>query len=121
MATPSGSTGFLRSEGGTVLPITDNRFVYLERAPFLRHGEVHQLRHGLVRQGEKLELISQMQEGIIFVDGDHIQYAFPRGAKLTVEASPVDLLAYIDPHIHTPFIEEAYPGLMARLRRLLHL
>lgn len=105
VATPSGSTGFLRSEGGQVLPITDRRFVFLERAPFLRIGETAELKSGLVGLA-KLELVSQMQEGIIYVDGDHIQYPFPRGATLTVEAAEADLLAYIDPEIHTPFIKE---------------
>jgi hypothetical protein len=71
----------------------------------LRIGETAELKSGLVGMA-KLELVSQMQEGIIYVDGDHIQYPFPRGATLTVEAAEADLLAYIDPEIHTPFIKE---------------
>lgn len=107
VATPSGSTGFIRSEGGTVLPICDRSFAFLERAPFLRLGEEPLLRQGVAAVGTKLELVSEMKDGFIYIDGNHIQYPFPRGATLTIEAAAEDLMAYIDPEIHAPFIAAA--------------
>jgi NAD+ kinase len=104
IAAPAGSTGFLRSEGGTVLPITDRRYTFMERAPFLRLGEIAELKRAVLDASEPLEIISQMQDGRLFVDGEHIEYDFPRGAILTVTAGANDLLAYIDPDCHTPFI-----------------
>ncbi|MBU6452647.1 MAG: NAD(+)/NADH kinase [Cyanobacteria bacterium REEB67] len=104
IAAPAGSTGFLRSEGGTVLPITDRRYTFMERAPFLRIGETADLNRAVLDACEPLEIVSQMQDGRLFVDGEHIEYDFPRGAVLTVSAGANDLLAYIDPDCHAPFI-----------------
>ena len=104
IAPPPGTTGFLRSEGGTILPITARRYSFVERAPFLRIGEDAALRSGVVEANQTLKLISQMQDGRLFIDGDHIEYDFPRGAVLTVTAGTNDLLAYVDPDCHAPFI-----------------
>ncbi len=104
VSTPAGSTGFLRSEGGPVLPISGTQFAYLERAPFLRFGEEHQFRSGLMQRGEKLEIVSQMQDGRIYIDGDHLQHAFPRGSVLTIEAAESSINAFVDPACHEPYI-----------------
>ena len=69
ISTPAGSTGFLRSEGGRVLPITDQQWVYQERAPCLRLGEKRKLSRGLVNVADSLTIISQMQDGKIYLDG----------------------------------------------------
>ena len=107
IATPAGLTGFLRSEGGTILPIDDRRFAFQERAPFLRLDEEHRLQSGLVEQGDVLTIVSQMQGGKLYIDGEHIQYDFSRGAVLTIEACSTPLIAYVDPDCHQPFIDEA--------------
>ncbi len=127
VSTPAGSTGFLRSEGGPVLPIDDTRFAYLERAPFLRFGEEHQFRSGLMQRGEKLEIVSQMQDGRIYIDGDHIQHAFPRGSVLTIEAAESSINAFVDAACHQPYIDEqsqkqpansAFKGWVKRLLKI---
>jgi len=105
VSTPAGSTGFLRSEGGPVLAIDGEQIAYLERAPFLRFGEEHEFRSGLLERGGKLEIVSQMQGGRIYVDGDHIQYDFPRGALLTIEAAQNSLSAYVNAACHQPYID----------------
>ncbi|MBK8219770.1 MAG: NAD(+)/NADH kinase [Candidatus Obscuribacter sp.] len=106
IAAPSGSTGFLRSEGGPVLPITSRCFAYQKRAPFLRLFEKQVFLKGTVKAGETMRLVSQMQGGKLFVDGEHIEYDFPRGAILTVEAAEQDLVAFVDPGCHTPYLLE---------------
>jgi NAD+ kinase len=107
IAAPAGSTGFLRSEGGIILPITERRYTFAERAPFLRIGEVPAMKTGVVDGGEKLTIVSQMQDGKLFIDGDHIEYDFPRGATLTVSAGADDLLAYVDPDCHSPYLADS--------------
>ncbi len=129
IAAPAGSTGFLRSEGGPVLPITARCFAYQKRAPFLRLFEKQTFLRGIVRAGDPLQLVSQMQGGKLFVDGEHIEYDFPRGSILTVEAAEQDLVAYVDPGCHTPYLLErrlyslpflgswskAYSGILSRI------
>ncbi|CAN5376506.1 hypothetical protein BH11CYA1_BH11CYA1_38460 [soil metagenome] len=107
VSTPSGSTGFLRSEGGPVLAIDAREFAYVERAPFLRLGEVHKFGRGVSKGGQTLKIVSQMQGGRIYIDGDHTQHDFPRGAVLTVEAANADLNAFVDRGCHQPYIELA--------------
>ncbi len=107
VSTPSGSTGFLRSEGGPVLAIDAQQFAYVERAPFLRLGEVHRFSSGIAARGERLEIVSQMQGGRIYIDGDHTQHDFPRGSVLTIEAAQADLNAFVDRGCHQPYIDAA--------------
>jgi NAD kinase len=104
VAAPAGSTGFLRSEGGIILPITARQYTFVERAPFLKIGEAAAMKTGVVNGSEKLLIVSQMQDGKLFIDGDHIEYDFPRGATLTVAAGGNDLLAYVDPDCHSVYL-----------------
>ncbi|MBS2010097.1 MAG: NAD(+)/NADH kinase [Cyanobacteria bacterium SZAS TMP-1] len=121
IAAPAGSTGFLRSEGGIVLPITARQFTFVERAPFLKIGETPAMKSGVVDAGDKISIVSQMQDGKLFIDGDHIEYDFPRGATLTVTASDDDLLAYINPDCHAPYLSAtgAETGLKRAVRNAL--
>jgi NAD+ kinase len=105
VAPPAGTTGFLRSESGTILPITARQYTFMERAPFLRIGEDAVLKSAVVEASATLEIVSQMQDGRLFIDGDHIEYDFPRGAVLTVSAGQRDLVAYVDPECHTPYLK----------------
>ncbi|MDR3613097.1 MAG: NAD(+)/NADH kinase [Candidatus Obscuribacterales bacterium] len=104
IASPAGSTGFIRSEGGIVLPICDRQFTFVERAPFLKIGEIAEMNKGVVDGADKIVIVSEMQEGMLFIDGEHIEQPFPRGAVLTVTASDSDLLAYIDPNCHAAYM-----------------
>jgi len=107
VAAPAGSTGFLRSEGGIILPITSRQYTFVERAPFLKIGEAAAMKTGVVDGTDKLKIVSQMQDGKLFIDGDHIEYDFPRGAVLTVTAGDNDLLAYVNPDCHNPYMTDS--------------
>lgn len=107
VATPSGSTGFLRSEGGSVLAIDEQNFAFLERAPFLRLGEQHKLRAGLLQRGEALVIVSEMEGGMVYIDNNHAKYPFDRGATLVVRAAQANLSAYVDPLCHSPYMNLA--------------
>jgi len=105
IAPPAGSTGFSRSEGGIILPITARQYTFIERAPFLKIGEAPEMKSGVVDGSDQIRIVSQMQDGKLFIDGDHIEYDFPRGATLTVTAGDNDLLAYINPDCHSPYLQ----------------
>ncbi len=106
VAAPSGTTGFLRSEGGPILAIDSRRFAFQKRAPFLRLFEKPGLLNGIAQEGETITVISQMQGGKLYIDGEHIEYDFPRGAVLTIEAAAQDLVAFVDRSCHTPYVLE---------------
>jgi len=122
IAPPAGTTGFLRSEGGIILPITARQYTFIERAPFLKIGEAPQMKSGVVDGADEIKIVSQMQDGRLFIDGDHIEYDFPRGATLTVTAGSNDLLAYVNPDCHSPYFatgEKPERGLKALLQSAL--
>lgn len=119
VAAPSGTTGFLRSEGGSILPITARAFAFQKRAPFLRLFEKAGLLSGVAAEGDTLTVVSQMQGGKLFMDGDHIEYDFPRGATLKVTAAREDLVAYVHPDCHAPYQMESRLASWPLIGRLL--
>lgn len=103
VATPSGSTGLFRSNGGSVQDITDSSFQFLEPAPFIPPEKKRKLLCGSITDGKVLKLRSQMQEGKLFIDGAHIEHPLKRGTTLTVQAHNADLIAFIDPNCHDKY------------------
>ncbi len=92
----TGSTGFLRSAGGTVLPVTAPQYQFLVREPFLKPGEPLTLLQGIVESDAELKVVSLMLDGKLYIDGQHIAYDFLRSRELRVRCSDTPLLAYID-------------------------
>ena len=103
IGTPAGSTGSLRSAGGDLQQIIDNRFQYVVREPCLRPGEADKLLRGFISRDQSIEVVSQMRTGFIYIDGQHNDYAFGLGDKLTVRASSKDLMAFINPNVNDMF------------------
>lgn len=91
VATAAGSTGAIRSAGGMVLPeeSTDLQFVARE----LYRGKIAEARHrsSVFKTGERLRFISLMREGVVYVDGSHVNFSFPFGEVLSVKKSPYPL------------------------------
>jgi len=106
IGTPAGSTGSLRSAGGDIQSIIDDRFQYIVREPCVRPGEADKLLHGFVPRDQEMEVVSQMRTGAIFVDGTHIEFPFPMGDKLVVRASKRDLMAFVNPSVNEMFLEK---------------
>lgn len=104
VGTPAGSTGSLRSAGGTVLPITDRRFEYIIREPCMRPTERWQLTRGLLAETEEIELVSQMRTGGLFVDGQHIFYPFGLGDSVSIRPSKTDLVSFIAEDVNDIFV-----------------
>jgi NAD+ kinase len=98
--TPSGSTGWMRSYGADVLPVDSRYLQYLTRGLIVPPGKRLRFVAGMLPNGAKIKVISQMPQGKLFVDGRHIQYDFPRGAELEISVAPSDLRLFIDKNVN---------------------
>lgn len=103
IGTPAGSTGSLRSAGGTIQEISDLRYQYLVREPCQRPHENWCLFKGLLSRSEKILMTSEMRLGGIFIDGPHVEYPFSLGDELAIAPSHHDLTTYINPELNTIF------------------
>jgi NAD+ kinase len=104
IGTAAGSTGSLRSAGGTVLPITDHRFQFVVREACMRPQEKWNFSKGILTRSEEMIVTSQMRTGVLYVDGQHIDYQFGLGDELRVRASDTDLNAYVAPDVNDIFL-----------------
>ncbi len=96
VATPTGSSGAMRSAGGELLSDTDDRLQWRVREPFIGGGlNPRAPRHlsGLTRIG--LELLSRHAENAVFLDGHPTPYPAPLGARVRFFPSPEPLLAWL--------------------------
>lgn len=103
IGTPAGSTGSLRSAGGTVLPILDERFEFMVREACMRPGENWKLTKGILQRSEQITVVSQMRTGVLHIDGQHIDYQFALGDELIVQPAPMDLRAFITEDVNDRF------------------
>jgi NAD+ kinase len=95
IGTAAGSTGSIRSAGGKVLPIIDQRYQLIVREPCLRPGESLRFSSSVLDPQHTIKLRSQMRTGAMFVDGSHISYSFYLGDELIIRPSSLRLNAFI--------------------------
>jgi NAD+ kinase len=105
IGTPAGSTGSLKSAGGSVMPITQHRYQYIVREPWERPGQRFQLTSGLLEKQQEIHLTSGMRTGMLFVDGSHICHSFSLGDELMIKVANNDLLAFVNPEVNQIFFE----------------
>ena len=103
VSTPAGSTGSMRSAGGSVSPIASRNFEYLVREPYTRPGEFFHLKNGLVSDGAEIRVTSQMRTGEVYIDGPHIIYPLSLGEELVIKASKFNLKAFIREDVNDIF------------------
>lgn len=89
VSTAAGSSGAMKSARGKVLEIESKVLQYLPRELFWGHGAKYQLRGGAITQN--LSVDSQMQEGVIYVDGPHTKISFKYATKLAISNSKTSL------------------------------
>ena len=87
VATAAGSTGALRSAGGTRMPLTSRNLQYRARELYRGCQSAYRFRAGLIHPGEKLLLVSLMKEGVVFIDGSHEKRQFRFGERVRVQSS----------------------------------
>ncbi len=87
IATPSGSTGAIKSAGGKVLKSDDRRFQYRPRELYEWKRKKYCLRGGLLKPSQSIAITSLMRGGMACIDGTHIRLPFPYGSQLKVTMS----------------------------------
>jgi len=90
-----GSTGWMRSAGGVVLPATSRQFQYLVREPSVWPGETRELLKGVLEASEEVKVVPIMAEGKVFIDGQHLSHDVKRGDEVVVGVHAHDLIAYL--------------------------
>lgn len=94
ISTPAGSTAAIRSAGGLVLPFDSDNLQYLVREPFPPKEGGYRFLKGIHPLEERLEVISRMRSGTVFIDGPHISFDFSIGRSLTINADAPPLSIY---------------------------
>jgi NAD+ kinase len=94
IATASGSTAAIRSAGGEVRPVGDQRLQGRVREPYRRDGEpAAQLLFGFI--DDAIELVSRSDDNALYIDGHGEPYPVVRGARARISRSPEPLLVHL--------------------------
>ncbi|MBI3617125.1 MAG: NAD(+)/NADH kinase [Candidatus Omnitrophica bacterium] len=88
VAAPAGSSGAIQSAGGRILNITEKKFQYMPRELYQGVNPPYRLKGGVLAEGQTIKVTSLMHDGNVFVDGTHVQLAFPFHATLKISLSP---------------------------------
>ena len=87
VSTAAGSTAAIFSAGGKVLPVHARKFQYVVREAYQKKFGPRKLMKGILAAPQKLEVVSRMKEGRIFVDGANLVIPFALGQRLMVKLS----------------------------------
>ncbi len=92
----AGSTAAQLSAGGRVLPVASKRIQFVVREPYQPGRSRCRLARGLVDEGERLRLVSEVREGRLFIDGPHRVREVRMGSEIVLKRSrePLTLLAF---------------------------
>lgn len=96
ISTPAGSTGAIRSAGGTPMEIKSSDFQYLVREFYDRGGMSYKFLNGFFLDEDDFQIISQMRLGRIYIDGPYFDYPFTIGDVLKLKKAkyPLKLLGF---------------------------
>ncbi len=93
VATPTGSTGAIRSAGGEVVPDDDGRLQWRVREPFVGGVRAPRALAGFSTDG--FEVISRHADNAVYLDGHPTPYPAPFGARVRFAPSPTPLAAHL--------------------------
>lgn len=102
VASPAGSSGLNRSAKGYVMKTTAAGFKYHNLAAFIEPDKPY-FEEGELGADEAITVQSEMVDGLIFLDGQHICHPFKRGSKVVIDTGAPKLRAYVDPDRHHAF------------------
>ncbi len=104
--------------GGEVLPIEGKEFQYVTRELYIgRLNPNPKMETGTTKN---LEVFSKMREGMLYVDGKHIEYPFGLGAKLKVyPAKPLKIIGFNEEN-REKYYAKSSKGLLAKALVQLH-
>ena len=86
ISTAAGSTAAMRSAGGRSMTETSASFQYKPRELFDGHGQHYRLTGGMITGKKSLSVVSQMQEGMLYLDGAHRFLPFKYGDEIQISA-----------------------------------
>lgn len=88
IATPAGSSGAIQSAGGRKIPRHARKMQYLPRELYWGRGWRYRLKGGVLSARRGVTVISLMRQGMVYIDGTHLEFPFPFGAAMKVTLSP---------------------------------
>jgi len=88
ISTACGSSGAIHSAGGQIMDKTEKKMQYKPRELYYGIKNNYRLTGNILNFRQKINIISLMREGKIFVDGTHLSFPFSFGSKLNVFLSP---------------------------------
>lgn len=91
----AGSTGWMRTAGGKVLPVASSQFQLLVREPCEWPGESFAHKHLVLEREEEVRVVPIMAEGRIYIDGANVSYSIARGDEVVVRPHAGSLPAYL--------------------------
>lgn len=87
IAPAPGSTAAVHSAGGKILPLSSEQFQYVVREPYQPYGKRYRYLKGVLGGGQRIKILSMMDEAVLYVDGPHRCYPIQRGTTLTIRQS----------------------------------
>ena len=87
VSTAAGSTGAIRSAGGSVMPLASRDLQYRARELYRGSGNSYRLQAGRVPPGIRIRLLSLMKEGRVYLDGSHECRLFRFGDLIRIRSS----------------------------------
>lgn len=88
VTTPAGSYAWAKACNAKIMPLNLRNFQFVIREPY--EGKVfknYKLKHGILKNGQKIAIDSEMLDGIIVADSVGKEFAFKSGSKATIKLS----------------------------------
>lgn len=84
ISTPAGSNAWIKSAGGQVMNLEDNKFQYISRELYKRRlTKNYKFKKGIMNKNETIEVIPK-GKGIVVIDSVSPEYKFEAGDKIKV-------------------------------------
>ncbi|RMF06875.1 hypothetical protein D6764_01155, partial [Candidatus Woesearchaeota archaeon] len=77
------------------VPLTSGRTQYLVRELYRGKLTGHEIKHGFLKKGESVKLISEMKDGILIADGVGTEHRVPEGSVVKIMPADNPLRVYL--------------------------
>jgi hypothetical protein len=85
----------MHSAGGKHFKVNSGKLQFLVREPCTMPGQRYKILKGVLREDEHISIISEMDEGRIYIDGPKVSYPMPAGLELTARISEKKLTIFL--------------------------
>jgi len=94
VATPSGSSGAIKSAGGQCFRSKERKMQYMPRELYYGFNKDYRLTGDILKTDQTMFVTSLMRNGMIYVDGTHNNFKFPYNSTLKISFSPNPLRVF---------------------------